>query len=194
MAEMLTGLFFGSFNPIHVGHLIIANYMATQTDLREVWLVVSPHNPLKDKKSLAKDYDRLHLVHLAVQDNPLLRPCDIEFSLPKPSFTIDTLAYLKEKYPERRFCLIMGSDNLATLHKWKNHELLLRDYPFYVYHRPEYPPGSLATHPGVQIFEDVPLMMLSSSYIRQCIQAGKSVRYLVSDPVFEYLTSSSMYR
>jgi len=189
-----TGLFFGSFNPIHVGHLIIANYMATQTDLREVWLVVSPHNPLKDKKSLAKDYDRLHLVHLAVQDNPLLRPCDIEFSLPKPSFTIDTLAYLKEKYPERRFCLIMGSDNLATLHKWKNHELLLRDYPLYVYHRPEYPPGSLAAHPGVQIFEDVPLMMLSSSYIRQCIQAGKSVRYLVSDPVFEYLTSSSMYR
>jgi nicotinate-nucleotide adenylyltransferase len=194
MADMLTGLFFGSFNPIHVGHLIIANYMATQTDLREVWLVVSPHNPLKDKKSLAKDYDRLHLVHLAVQDNPALRPCDIEFSLPKPSFTIDTLAYLKEKYPERRFCLIMGSDNLATLHKWKNHELLLRDYPLYVYHRPEYPPGSLAAHPRVHLFEDVPLMMLSSSYIRQCIQAGKSVRYLVSDPVFEYLASSGMYR
>ncbi|MFM8363085.1 MAG: nicotinate (nicotinamide) nucleotide adenylyltransferase, partial [Haliscomenobacter sp.] len=168
--------------------------MATHTDLREVWLVVSPHNPLKDKKSLAKDYDRLHLVHLAVQDNPALRPCDIEFSLPKPSFTIDTLAYLKEKYPERRFCLIMGSDNLATLHKWKNHELLLRDYPLYVYHRPEYPPGSLAAHPCVRIFEDVPLMMLSSSYIRQCIQAGKSVRYLVSDPVFEYLASSGMYR
>jgi len=112
-----TGLFFGSFNPVHIGHLIIANYMATQTELRQVWFVVSPHNPLKAKQSLARDHDRLHLVRLAIGDNPRLRASDIEFKLPQPSYTIDTLAHLKEKYPDRNFALIMGSDNLATLHK-----------------------------------------------------------------------------
>ena len=191
---MRTGLFFGSFNPIHVGHLIIANYMATQTDLREVWMVVSPHNPLKHKQSLARDYDRLHLVQIAVAENPLLKASDIEFSLPKPSYTIDTLIYLKEKYPNRDFVLIMGSDNLATLEKWKNYDILLRDYALYVYLRPGFDPGPLASHPAVRLFDDVPLMLLSSSYIRECLRQGKSVKYLVSEPVYAYLSASGLYR
>ena len=191
---MRTGLFFGSFNPIHVGHLISANYMATQTDLREVWMVVSPHNPLKHKQSLARDYDRLHLVQIAVAENPLLKASDIEFSLPKPSYTIDTLIYLKEKYPNRDFVLIMGSDNLATLEKWKNYDILLRDYALYVYLRPGFDPGPLASHPAVRLFDDVPLMLLSSSYIRECLRQGKSVKYLVSEPVYAYLSASGLYR
>jgi len=193
MAELRTGLFFGSFNPVHVGHLIIANYMATGTPLEEVWLVVSPHNPLKPRVSLAKDYDRLHLVNIAVEDNPLLRACDIEFGLPRPSYTVDTLAYLKERYPNREFVLIMGSDNLATLDKWKNPEVLLRDYRIYVYLRPGYSPGPYAEHPNVQIFEEVPLMQISSSFIRSRIRDGKSVQYLVTEPVLEYLSASGMY-
>lgn len=193
MPELLTGLFFGSFNPVHVGHLIIANYMATQTPLQEVWLVVSPHNPLKPKRTLARDYDRLHLAQLAVENNPLLRASDIEFGLPKPSYTIDTLAYLGERYPERKFVLIMGSDNLASIDKWKNYEVLLRDYLIYVYLRPEFPPGPYATHPNVRLFEEVPLMQVSSSYIRACIREGKSVQYLVTEPVLEYLSASGLY-
>lgn len=188
-----TGLFFGSFNPVHIGHLIIANYMATQTDLKQVWFVVSPHNPLKAKQSLARDRDRLHLVRLAIGDNPRLRASDIEFKLPQPSYTIDTLTHLKEKYPDRSFALIMGSDNLATLHKWKNYELILRDYELYVYRRPDTPPTELEQHPNVHCF-DAPMMHLSATYIRDCIKAGKSVQYLVPEPVFEYLESSGLYR
>lgn len=193
MTELRTGLFFGSFNPVHVGHLIIANFMATSTTLQEVWLVVSPHNPLKARQSLAKDYDRLHLVSIAVEDNPKLKACDIEFGLPRPSFTVDTLAYLKERYPRREFVLIMGSDNLATLDKWKHPAVLLRDYRILVYLRPGFPPGPYAEHPNVQIFEEVPLMQISSSFIRSRIQEGKSVEYLVTEPVLEYLSVSGMY-
>ncbi len=188
------GLFFGSFNPVHVGHMIIANYMATQTDLREVWLVVSPQNPLKPKQTLARDYDRLHLVQLAIADNPHLRASDVEFVLPKPSYTIDTLAYLHEKYPEKEFVLIMGGDNLATLHKWKNYERLLRDYKIYVYSRPAHDEGDLENHPHVRIFEDVPMMHLSSTYIRRCLREGKSVQYLVPDAVYHYLITNNLYR
>lgn len=187
------GLFFGSFNPIHVGHTIIANFIATQTDLKEVWLVVSPQNPLKKKSSLAKDHDRLHLVKLAIGDNPNLRASDIEFALPKPSYTIDTLTFLKEKYPKKQFTLIMGGDNLATLHKWKNYELLLRDYEIYVYQRPSYELGDLANHPSIKIFE-APLMQISASYIRKCLKAGQSVQYLVADAVFEELNRANLYR
>lgn len=188
-----TGLFFGSFNPIHVGHLVIANYMATRTDLRQVWFVVSPQNPFKKKQSLARDHDRLHLVRLAIGDNLLLRASDIEFSLPKPSYTIDTLTHLRERYPERRFVLIMGGDNLATLHKWKNYELILRDYEIYVYKRPDFAPGALADHPHVRLF-DAPQMHISSTYIRDCLQHGHSIQYLVTEPVFDYLMSSRLYR
>ncbi len=187
------GLFFGSFNPVHIGHLIIANFMATQTDLDQVWLVVSPQNPLKPKSTLARDHDRLHLVRLAIDDNPMLRASDVEFNLPKPSYTIDTLTHLREQYPDRQFVLIMGGDNLATLHKWKNYELILRDYEVYVYQRPAYDVGELGTHESVKTFE-APLMQISASYIRRCIQAGKSVQYLVPPEVYEYLLSSSLYK
>lgn len=188
------GLFFGSYNPVHVGHMIIANYMATQTPLREVWMIVSPHNPLKPKRTLARDHDRLHLVQLAIGDNTQLRASDVEFSLPQPSYTVDTLIYLKEKYPEKQFALIMGGDNLATLHKWKNYEVLLRDYEIHVYSRPSYKQVELAEHPSVHLYEDVPLMEISSSYIRECIRDGKSVQYLVPDAVFHYLQTSNLYR
>jgi nicotinate-nucleotide adenylyltransferase len=188
------GLFFGSFNPIHIGHLIIANFMATQTDLKEVWLVVSPQNPLKVKSTLARDHDRLHLARLAVDANPRLRVSDVEFGLPKPSYTIDTLAYLKEKYPDRQFVLLMGGDNLPTIPKWKNYELLLRDYELYVYARPGYDLGPLATHPSVRIFSDVPMMQISASYIRDCLINGQSIQYLVPETVYTYLMGSSLYR
>ena len=188
-----TGLFFGSFNPVHVGHMIIANYMATRAGLKEVWLVVSPQNPLKPKQSLARYYYRLHLVRLAIGDNLKLRASDIEFGLPHPSYTVDTLAYLKEKYPSRQFVLIMGGDNLATLHKWKNYEILLRDYEIYVYNRPGYELGPFASHPNVRAF-DAPQMHISASYIRECIREGYSVQYLVPDVVHEYLEKSGLYR
>ena len=187
------GLFFGSFNPVHVGHMIIANFMATQTDLDQVWLVVSPQNPLKKKSTLARDHDRLHLVRLAIDDNSALQASNIEFDLPKPSYTIDTLTYLKEKHPEKQFVLIMGGDNLGSLHKWKNYELLLEDYQIYVYQRPSYELGQFADHPSVQLFE-APLMKISSSYIRQCIKDKKSIQYLVPEAVFEYINSSSLYK
>lgn len=188
------GLFFGSFNPVHVGHMIIANFMATRTDLDQVWLVVSPQNPLKKKSSLARDHDRLHLVRLAIGDNLQLRASDIEFHLPQPSYTVDTLAYLREKYPQHQFVLIMGGDNLATLHRWKNFEILLRDYELYVYRRPGYTiPEEMEKQPAVRFF-DAPLMHLSASYIRQCLAEGASVQYLVPESVYEYLNSSSLYR
>ena len=193
MNKKKIGLFFGSFNPIHVGHLIIANYMATQTDLDEVWLVVSPQNPLKKKTSLARDYDRLHLVRLAIEESPNLKASNIEFDLPKPSYTIDTLTYLSEKHPQKDFVLIMGGDNLGTFHKWKNYEQILKLYQIYVYQRPRYDLGELVTHPSVHLFE-APLMQISASYIRKCVREGKSIQFLVTQPVFEYIMSSSLYR
>lgn len=167
--------------------------MATQSDLKEVWLVVSPHNPLKVKTTLANDFDRLHLVRLAIEDNPVLKASDIEFSLPKPSYTIDTLSYLTEKFPKREFVLIMGGDNIATLNKWKNYEKILERFSIYVYDRPESDPGEFATHPKVRFFE-APLLDISATYIREAIKNRKSVRYLVPDKVFEYLEGSTMYR
>jgi nicotinate-nucleotide adenylyltransferase len=190
---MKVGLFFGSFNPIHIGHAIIANFMVEHTDLEQVWLVVSPHNPHKKKSTLANDYERLHMVNLAVEDNPALKSSNIEFSLPKPSYTIDTLTYLSEKYPSNEFVLIMGGDNLATLHKWKNYEQILEYYQVYVYQRPSYELGELASHSSVQLFE-APLMQISASFIRKSINGGKSIRYLVTDKVFEYLEGSSLYK
>ena len=190
---MKIGLFFGSFNPVHTGHMIIANFMATKTDLQAVWIVVSPHNPLKPKNTLANDYDRLHLVHLSIGDNTRIKASDVEFYLPKPSYTIDTLAFLKEKYPQHQFVLIMGGDNLATLYKWKNYEILLRDYEIYLYKRPQFETGELANHPNVRQFE-APLLDISATYIRQCLTEGHSVQYLVPDQVYEYLSASRLYR
>lgn len=190
---MRIGLFFGSFNPIHIGHLVIADYMATQTDLDRVWLVVSPQNPLKPKKTLARDHDRLHLVRLGIGDHPKLRASDVEFQLPKPSYTVDTLAFLQEQYPEHEFVLIMGGDNLGSLHLWKNYTHLLAGHDIYVYARPGYALGELADHPRVRVFEPPPLD-ISATYIRDCIKRGQSVRYLVPDAVWEYLQSGTMYR
>lgn len=188
-----TGLFFGSFNPVHTGHMIIANYMVECTDMKEVWLVVSPHNPLKERKTLARDHDRLHLVNLAIGDNYNLRASSVEFGLPKPSYTVDTLAYLREEYDNREFALIMGGDNLLTLHKWKNYKVILDNYDIYVYNRPGYDPEGIEALKQVHYVE-APLLNLSASFIRQMIQERKSVRYLVPDAVFEYLDGSSMYR
>ena len=190
---MKVGLFFGSFNPVHTGHMIIANHMAEHTDLDQVWIVVSPHNPLKEKKTLANDYDRLHLVNLAIGDMTKLRVSNIEFSLPRPSYTIDTLTYLHEKYPDHIFCLIVGGDNLPTLPKWKNYEQLIARYEFYVYRRPHYELGTFADLLNFHVAE-APLLDLSASYIRRCIREGKSIRYLVPDAVCDYIEGSNMYK
>ena len=186
------GLFFGSFNPVHIGHLIIANHMANETDLDQVWMVVSPQNPFKDKKSLAKDRDRYNLVHLAIGDNPKISVSDIEFSMPKPSYTIDTLTYLKEKYPNKIFYLIMGGDNVPTLPKWKNSELLIENYKIYVYKRPGYDLGPLASHPNITSVE-APLLDISSTHIRQLIKERKSIQYLVPDAARLEIETSSIY-
>ena len=193
MPRRKVGLFFGSFNPVHVGHMILANFMATRTELDEVWMVVSPHNPLKKRGSLARDHDRLHLVELAIGDNPYLRASRIEFDLPKPSYTVDTLAVLRERYPDYDFALLMGSDNLASFAKWKNHDIILRDYRIQVYRRPGYDDGPFADHPSVTI-HDAPLMQISATYIRERLQQGDSIRYLVPPPVEEELLKSGMYR
>ena len=193
MSKRPTGLFFGSFNPVHTGHMILANYMATQTPLAEVWMVVSPQNPFKKQNTLARDYDRFHLVELAIGDTPGLRASRVEFSLPKPSYTIDTLAVLRDQHPERDFALIMGSDNLETLPKWKNADIILRDYDIHVYNRPGHPGGKLATHPRVTLY-DAPLMQLSATYVRNCIQQNRSIRYLVPEAVASEIDRSNLYR
>lgn len=192
---MKTGLFFGSFNPIHTGHLIIAQHLLNETDLKQIWLVVSPHNPLKEKSSLARDYDRLHLAQLAVEDHPQIRVSNIEFSLPKPSYTIDTLAHLRERYPDTEFALIMGGDNLISLPKWKNYQLILERYFIYVYRRPgaQESASSLLDHPHVKIIE-APLLELSSTKIRSLIKEGKSVRFMVPEKVYEELQGLQLYR
>jgi nicotinate-nucleotide adenylyltransferase len=187
------GLFFGSFNPVHVGHMIVADYMLSYSDLDQVWMVVSPHNPHKPKKSLAKDYDRLHLVRLAIGDYTKIKASNIEFDLPQPSYTVDTLAYLKEKFPDDKFVLLMGGDNLRNFHKWKNYEVILKNHEIYVYKRPNYELGDLQHHQHIKIF-DAPQLHISASFIRKCIQEGKSIRYLVPSEVFEYINSSTMYK
>ncbi|MCL7988452.1 nicotinate (nicotinamide) nucleotide adenylyltransferase [Sphingobacterium sp. lm-10] len=186
------GLFFGSFNPVHVGHLIIANYMAHYTTLDEVWFVVSPQNPFKTKKSLANMYDRLEMVNLAIKDSDRLRASDIEFSLPQPSYTIDTLVYLKERYPDHDFVLIMGEDNLAGFQKWKNADIILRDYNILVYPRPSYKAGELIAHPAVTR-TDTPQMELSSTAIRKAIQAGQSVQFMTPDTVIDFIEKKGLY-
>lgn len=188
---MKIGLYFGSFNPVHVGHLIIASHMAYQTELEQVWLVLSPRNPLKPAGSLLNEYDRLHLLRLAIEKEPRFRASDIEFSLPRPSYTIDTLTYLTEKYPEHEFSVIMGSDSLENLNRWKNYALLLERYPIYVYKRPghparEFPEGRITVC-------EAPLLDISSSGIRKMIGQGISVRYMVPDNVYEYMIANRYY-
>ena len=189
---MKIGLYFGSFNPVHVGHMIIANYMVNYSDMDALWMVLSPHNPLKKKSTLANDYDRLHLLNLAIGDHDKIRSSDIEFKLPKPSYTIDTMTYLEEKYPDKEFALIMGGDNLATFHKWKNYELLLEKYQIYIYKRPNNELNELVEHKSITVCE-APLLEISSSKIRKMIKEKKSIRYLVPDKVYEYLRDYPVY-
>ena len=186
------GLFFGSFNPIHIGHLIIANYMANFSGLQEVWMVVSPHNPLKLKSGLANMYDRLEMANLATENAPQIKVSDIEFKLPQPSYTIDTLTYLRERYPKKEFVLIMGADNLVSLKKWKNYETLLKDYHIFVYPRPGADVTEWENHPSIT-FTDTPQMEISSTFIRKAIKNKNNVQFFVPDKVLEFIESKGLY-
>jgi nicotinate-nucleotide adenylyltransferase len=195
------GLYFGTFNPIHVGHLIISNYMVGYTNLDEIWFVVSPLNPLKKKESLLEDYHRLNLVKIAIEQNPKLKACDEEFNLPIPSYTINTLTYLKEKYLDYEFNLIMGEDNLRSFKKWKNHEQILKSHYLYVYPRvltaqeeiDNDSERNTFNHPKI-IKCDAPIMKISSSFIRKAIYENKDVRYLLTPEVFKYVDEMNFYK
>lgn len=203
---MKVGLYFGTFNPIHVGHLIIANYMTEHSDLDQVWIVVSPQNPLKKKKTLLADYHRLALVRAAIEDDPKLTVSDIEFQLPIPSYTSTTLTYLKEKHPENEFSLIMGEDNLRTFHKWHNHEVILDNHTIFVYPRVltiqeeaaqkegKSESNAFADHNNVVFCSDAPVMKISSSFVRNAINEGKDVRYLLTEPVHKYIEEMHFYK
>ena len=202
---MKVGLYFGTFNPIHVGHLIIANYMTEHSDLDQVWIVVSPQNPLKKKKTLLADYHRLALVRAAIEDDPKLIVSDIEFQLPIPSYTSTTLTYLKEKHPENEFSLIMGEDNLRTFHKWYNHEEILNNHTIFVYPRVltiqeeaaqkegEIESNAFSDRKNVIFRNDAPVMKISSSFVRNAISEGKDVRYLLTEPVYKYVEEMHFY-
>jgi nicotinate-nucleotide adenylyltransferase len=192
---MKIGLYFGTFNPIHIGHMIIANHMVEHTDLDQVWMVVTPHNPHKQKSTLLDDYQRLHMVHLATEDYLKIKPSDIEFKLPQPSYTVHTLAHLHDKYPMHEFALIMGEDNLNSLPKWKNYEVILENYALYVYPRitNEKKLSDLASHKNVHMI-DSPVIELSSTFIRQCIKDKKNVAPMLPQKVWEYLDHNFFYK
>lgn len=190
---MKVGLFFGSFNPVHIGHLAIANYMVEFTDLDKVWFVVSPHNPLKKKNTLLADYHRLQMVRLAIEYDNRFKASNIEFSLPQPSYTIDTLTYLKEKHPKDKFVLIMGSDGLNTFHKWKNSDQVIADYPRYVYPRPGTDPELLSHLVNGSVVQ-APLMEISSTFIREAIANGKNIKYFLPEKVWEFIGEMNFYK
>lgn len=194
-ANKRIGLYFGTFNPIHIGHLIIANYMVEFSELDEVWLVITPLNPHKKKDTLLNDVHRLSMVRIAVEDFPRIKASNVEFDLPQPNYTVHTLAYLEEKYPKLEFSLIMGEDNLKSLHKWKNYEQILNRHLIYVYPRPS--EGVLETkwlgHPSVKIIE-APLMEISSSFIRKSIKAGKNIRPMLPYEVWKYIDEMNFYK
>lgn len=191
---MKIGLYFGTFNPIHVGHLIIANHLAEFSDLDEVWLVVTPHNPHKQKNTLLNDYHRLEMVRLATEDYPKLKPSNIEFKLPQPNYTIDTLIYLEEKYPKHSFSLIMGEDNLNSFHKWKNYEVILDRYSIYIYPRitNEADKNQLTNHPKVHKI-DAPIIEISSTFIRNGIKENKNIKPMLPEKVWEYIDRELFY-
>lgn len=187
------GLYFGTFNPIHIGHCVIAQYMLEYTDLEEVWFVVTPHNPHKNKQSLLNDHQRLHMVNLAVGDHYKLRVSDIEFALSQPSYTAHTLAHLTEKYPDLSFHLIMGADNLESFPRWKNYQHILENHELYVYPRIESKGGELRDHPRVHLTE-APIMQIASTEIRQAIKEGKDVSFMVPSAVWAYIDRELFYR
>lgn len=189
---MKIGLYFGSFNPVHIGHLIIASYIVNNAGLNQVWFVVSPQNPFKKSAALLNEYHRLHLVKLATEDNNQLKASDVEFKLPRPSYTIDTLTYLKEKYPQHQFSIIMGSDGLQNFEKWKNYEALIKDNPFIIYKRPGFE-ITLVAGANIQSLE-APLLEISATTIRRLVKEGKSIRYLVPDKVAEEIEKAGYYK
>jgi nicotinate-nucleotide adenylyltransferase len=190
---MKVGLYFGSFNPIHNGHLIIANYIVQNTTLNQVWFIISPQNPLKKSSSLLNEYHRLYLVQVSVEDEPALKASDIEFRLPKPSYTINTLTYLSEKFPSHEFSVIMGSDSFQNLPEWKNYQQLLANYAIYVYERPGFKPENKYENSKVN-FLKAPLLEISSTYIRKIIKEGKSIRFLVPEKVRLEIEQNGYYR
>jgi len=189
------GLYFGTFNPIHIGHLIIANHMVENSDLDEIWMVVTPHNPFKKKSSLLDNHHRLDMVYMATKDYDKIVPSDAEFKLPQPNYTVFTLASLSEKHPTYNFNLIMGEDNLKSLHKWKNYEAILEDYQVYVY--PRISDGKIDTqfdnHPKIHRVE-APIVEISSTMIRNGIKEGKNMRPLLSDKVWKYIDEMNFYK
>lgn len=188
-----TGLFFGSFNPVHIGHLAIANYMLEFTDLEEIWFMISPHNPLKEKESLLAGHHRYAMVNIAIEKYPRFRASNFEFHLPQPSYTIDTLVRLEEKYPRHEFVLITGTDIFPSFHKWKNYQEILSNYHIYVYNRPDSDLGEYKGHPHIHYFA-APLMEISSSFIRQALSSGKDIRFFLPEQVYEYIVEMHFYR
>lgn len=189
---MKIGLYFGSFNPIHIGHLIIANHIANYTSLQQIWFVVSPQNPLKQSNSLINEHHRKHLIDLAIEGEKKLRSSNIEFKLPRPSYTINTLTYLTEKYPQHQFSIIMGSDSFSNIKKWKNYELLLKNYEIFIYSRPGFKVKPEMITDNIVVL-DAPLLQISSTHIRELIHQKKSIRYLVPDIVKEEIESQQYY-
>ncbi len=190
---MRVGLFFGSFNPIHTGHLIIANLAYETTSIEELWFVVSPQNPFKKNKNLLHEFDRIDLVRAAVHDHYRFRVSDIEFDMPRPSYTVDTLARLSEKYPEHTFRLLIGEDNLDSFHKWKNHDQILEHYGLIVYPRPNAASDQWQEHPKVE-WMDAPKMDISATFIRNLIKSGRSAKYLVTDEVLQLIESRKLFQ
>ena len=190
---MKSGLFFGSFNPLHIGHMTIAQYMVELTDIEQIWFVVSPQNPFKVKRSLLDQHHRLMMVRIATEDHLQFQVSDIEFNLSQPSYTVDTLTYLKEKYPTHNFALIMGGDNLNSFHKWKNYEHILKEHELYVYPRPESIDCTLANHPKVHITQ-APLMDISASFIRKSIADKKDISYFLPPKVHQYMDEMNFYK
>lgn len=192
---MKIGLYFGSFNPIHIGHLVIANHLAEYSDLDQVWFVVTPHNPFKKKSSLLDNYQRLEMVYRATKDYTKLKPSDIEFNLPQPNYTVNTLAYLQEKHADHEFALIMGEDNLKNFHKWKNYEVILENHDIYVYPRiSENKTESQSTEHKKIHPVNAPIMQLSSTFIRNAIKEGKNVKPMLPEFVWEYLDEMNFYK
>jgi nicotinate-nucleotide adenylyltransferase len=189
---MKIGLFFGSFNPIHIGHLIIANIMKEQTDLEQIWFVVSPQNPLKKTKSLLHEFDRFDMVQRAISDNYNFKVSDVEFHMPKPSYTIDTMTWLQEKHPEHSFVLIIGEDNLEQFEQWKNHDKILEFFDLYVYPRPLAAPSPLMKHAKVRVVP-APLLDISATFIRDCVKNNKSIRYMVTEEVENFIKQKNFY-
>lgn len=192
--QLKIGLYFGSFNPIHIGHLAIGNFMVEYTDIDQLWFVVSPQNPHKQKKNLLDDYQRLEMVHRAIEEDDRFRASNIEFNLSKPSYTIDTLAFLNDRYPNYNFKVLMGSDNLETFHKWKNYEAIVEHFGVIVYPRPGFNPSNVKVHKNITVVEGAPIMEISSSFIRKAIKEGKDMRHFVPQKSWEYLEEMSFYR